>query len=481
MRAMIIGVPKGFHHEQWDRNYINILPAGVFALANHANLHGHRVRVMNAAVHGSHEAAMEVITRRMQEYRVEVIGIPVHWHLVGYDACWAARRIKQAFPACRVVLGGITASVFPAELMGACEAVDAVIRGDGEEPLRRLLDQWQLPAPEQDLAAVPNLCWRDGDRVVTNAQRYVASDEELSALDFSIGETMFDVGEYANGPGMLDVVAGEAAAVAKERMEDLAFSLNIGRGCSLDCAYCAGSRVSFERHFGRPQVAFRSVDAVLATVKRAFELGFRKLHVCFDAQSPGKDDYFITLFNRIRAEVSADITLMYECYNLPREALLEAVSTCFAAGILIISPCFFDADKMRRYKGYRFTRRQMEASLARIAGYDNLRAFVFFAITSLESWDDQAIDRRVAYMRSLKERFGCRASAMPVLAEPGSPRVSFPGMYDGADVPLTFEDFWEQWQRPLDRWSETLCHMPDINRVVDRVRRGLAMDALDRD
>ena len=478
MRAMIIGVPKGFHDPQWDRNYINILPAGVFALANHANRHGHQVTVMNAAVHGSLEAAMALITRRMEEHQVEVVGIPVHWHLVGYDACYAAQRIKEAFPSCKVVLGGITATVFAREFLGVCEAIDAVVQGDGEEPLRRLLDQWQLPEPQQDLGAVPNLCWRGPGQIVTNEQRYVATDEELSSLDFSIGETICDVGEYANGPGMLDVVAGEAATVTGERIEDLAFSLNIGRGCSLDCAYCAGSRVSFERHFGRPRVAFRSVEAVLATVERAVEQGFRKFHVCFDAPSPGKDDYFITLFRRIHAEVCADTTLMFECYNLPRSSMLEAISACFAGGILIISPCFFDAAKMRRYKGYHFTLQQMEASLARIAGYDNLRAFVFFAITSLEDWGGEAIDRRVAYMRSLKERFGCRASAMPVLAEPGSPRVCFPGMYQGADLPLTFEDFWEQWQLPLDHWSEKLCHMPEINEVVARVRQGLAMDSL---
>jgi hypothetical protein len=469
MKAMLLHVPKGFSSDDWRYNYINIMPMGLFSIAHFANGRGHGVKVMNAAVHRNREIALKLVFDRIEEGGFEVVGLPVHWHLSGYDACWAAERIKAAFPACHVVLGGITATVLAEELLDACAAVDAVVRGDGELPFAAYLDELAKPPPAREFSSVPNLCWRLDGRPATNAKIYVAARDAYSSFDFSVEDVLFDLAEYAAGPSFFDVIKGIPFDFFKERLEDKVYFLNVGRGCSLSCIYCAGSRVSFARYFHRDQVMYRSVDAVLETVKAAARIGFRKLHVCFDAPCAGKDDYFVSLFTRIRDEVPHDMSMLFETYDLPSKPFLDAFSSSFKEAIAIISPCFFDSEKMRRFKGYCFSREEMERTLEEIGGYPNLKAFVYFAITPLEEWDDEEIVERVLYMRHLAQTYGCKVSAMPILAEPGSPWVSVPELFGVPAIPLSFQDFWEEWQKPLDHWSEKLCHLPGVNRIVARI------------
>jgi hypothetical protein len=469
MKAMLLHVPKGFSSDDWRRNYINIMPMGLFSIAHFANRRGHDVKVMNAAVHQNRETALRLVFDRMENGGFEVVGLPIHWHLSAYDACRAAEEIKRAFPAFRVVLGGITATVLAEELLEACGAVDAVVRGDGELPFAAYLDELARPPSARDLSSVPNLCWRQDGRPATNAETYVATQDAYSAFDFSVEDVLFDLAEYAAGPSFFDVIKGIPFDFFTEKLEDKVFFLNVGRGCSVSCVYCAGSSVSFARYFHRDRVMYRSVDAVLETVKGAARTGFRKLHVCFDAPCAGKDDYFVSLFTRTREEVPHEMSMLFETYDLPSRRFLDAFSSSFQKAIAILSPCFFDSEKMKRFKGYHFSRAEMERALEEIRGYPNLEAFVYFAITPLEEWGDERIAERVLYMRHLAKTYGCKVSAMPVLAEPGSPWVSFPELFGEPAIPLTFRDFWEEWQKPLDRWSEKLCHLPGVNRIVERI------------
>jgi hypothetical protein len=469
MNALLLHVPKGFSSDDWRHNYINIMPMGVFSIAHFARARGHDVKVMNAAVYRDRDAAFRLILRRIAEGDIRVIGMPIHWHLSAHDVCAVATRIKTEVPNCRIVFGGNTASVFAEEFLQACAAADGVIRGDGELPFAAYLDEIAQRARTQDLSNVPNLCWRRGGIPTTNHDVYVAARDELSSFDFSPTDVLPDIAEYANGPGMLEAMRGKPFDLIGERIEDRCFFLNVGRGCSLSCVYCAGSRVSFARYFHRGEVAYRSIDAVLETVRRAAGAGFRKLHVCFDAPRDGKDDYFASLFARIRQEVPHDMSMFFETYDLPTTRFLEAMSASFREAVAIVSPCFFDPERMRRYKGYRFTREEMERTLRTIGEYPNLKAFVYFAITPLERWDEAAIVERAGYMRYLARAYGCRASAMPILAEPGSPWVAFPELFGEPSIPLSFADFWDEWRKPLDRWSEKLCHLPGVNRIVARL------------
>ncbi len=469
MRSIIVHIPKGFSADDWSHNYINVMPMGVFSIANYAVFAGHSCRVMNAAVYECREHALELVYRRIEQDGIGVVGLPLHWHLSGYDVCFAAEQIKDRFPECRVVLGGITATIFAKELLNACPAIDAVVMGDGEVAFASYLDVLDKPVDERDFGIVPNLCLRTDAGLFTSAKRQVDTDVEMGRYNFSIADCIYDVREYAGGPSMFDVIKGKRVDLLNQPIEDRAFFINIGRGCSLNCVYCAGSSVSFARYFHRQELTVRPAASVVRTVLDAVEVGFSKFHICFDAPFSGKDDYFAEIFTSIAAATNTDLSLLYETYNLPSRRFLDSFASSFNKATIMISPCFVESSLMQKYKGYHFTRSEMEDCLTQIGKYPNLNCFVYFAITCLENWNDDTIRELVLYMKQLKNRWGCQASAMPILAEPGSPWVAFGSMYADAALGLGFADFYREWQRPLNEWNPTLCNLPAINEVFARI------------
>jgi radical SAM superfamily enzyme YgiQ (UPF0313 family) len=81
------------------------------------------------------------VERRIAAYAPDVVGITAFTvQLADVHACVAvARRVKSVR---HVVLGGPHINDFPHESVGLA-GVDAVVKGEGQEPLRSLLDTWQ--------------------------------------------------------------------------------------------------------------------------------------------------------------------------------------------------------------------------------------------------------------------------------------------------------------------------------------------------
>ena len=152
----------------------------------------------------------------------DVLGLTCYWWDLTAQMN-LAERVKAVHPGTRVVLGGPAATNRGERLLHDCAAVDAVVRGEGEERLAELLRRdWR------DLSGLPRVAWRDPDGVVrTNPgrERALRFDEIPSPwvnLDFT--------------------PAGQHAV------------MQFSRGCPFRCKYCdwrqGGSRLrhaSFER------------------------------------------------------------------------------------------------------------------------------------------------------------------------------------------------------------------------------------------
>jgi B12 binding domain len=473
MRALLQGIPKGFWSEDWSRNFVNALPMGVFAIANFCNARGHDVRVANASVFGSREAAVDVLLRRLAERDVEVVGLPLHWHLAGYDVLRTATFLKEVRPSLRVVVGGLTASVYPREILETFPAVDAVIAGDGEVPFCSFLDALEALPQHTDFSAVPNLVWREGSSIRNNGIQYIATPEQLSMLDFSPQSTLCSPIEYANGLRLRDAVHGIPADLAGQPFEQRFFFMNIGRGCSYNCLYCGGSRLSHHQYTGREGVTVRSVDSVVADFERCHAAGFRRFHICFDPAFPNRQKYFEDLFDGVRRAIGSGCHLLFEAYGLPTRPFLEAASCAFSWVGIVVSPCFFDDSVRRECKGYSFTDEEMEAGLREIASVEHCRAFVYYAVTARERWDEAMVRSFADRAVRLRERTGAAVTVMPVFAEPGSPWISFPGEFGGRQFDFRFEDFLEFWRQPLTGWNERLTGVAGIDEVMARFEEAL--------
>jgi hypothetical protein len=473
MKAFIQGIPKGFWSDDWRHNFVNALPMGVFAIANYCKRQGHDVRVSNASVYGDRQTALEVMLRRIRDFGAEVVGIPLHWHLSGYDVLRTAQRIKETLPQVHVVLGGVTASAYPVEILEYSPFVDSVIVGDGEIPFCSLLDVLKFSPKDPDFSSVPNLVWRDADAIIKNGIGYVARAEELSDLDFSPQGSLLTMREYANGLRLEDAVNGIPFNLYGQDIGRRAFFMNIGRGCTYNCIYCGGSRVAHQRLAGRDGITVRKVTSVVADFQRCFTAGFRRFHICFDPEFPQKEQYFEELFESIRSSIGSECQLIFEAYNLPSRTFLESAGMTFAWVGIVISPCFFDLGIRRACKGYSFSDEAMEEKVKEIFSIQRCQPFIYYAVTPMEDWSDENLFKRIETICRLRSRTGVELTVLPIFAEPASPWVLFPEVFGKRKFSFDFRGFLQEWQRPLSGWNDHLTGIRGTARIMERFQGAL--------
>lgn len=124
-----------------------------------------------------------------------------------------ARALRERLPELWIVYGGVFPTYHARESLEACDAIDAVVRGEGEQTAVELLAAWERGA---SAAGVAGVVWRDGGEV-----RFERPRPPIVDLD------AFRPGwELVDWPGYKLFGCGRAAGV------------QFSRGCPLTCGYC---------------------------------------------------------------------------------------------------------------------------------------------------------------------------------------------------------------------------------------------------
>jgi anaerobic magnesium-protoporphyrin IX monomethyl ester cyclase len=168
--------------------------------------------------------------------RARLVGISSLFTPYAAEALEAARTVKRRLPGCVTVMGGHHATSFAAEVV-ADEAVDYVIRGEGEDVLPRLAD---AVCRGRHPGELPGLVQSDEcKQPVDSDAAWVRNLDRLPLPDFDFADHRF-----------------------YRRKEGAAWMLAASRGCPLACSYCAlgGNWPPYRR---------RSVSHVLAEIETA--------------------------------------------------------------------------------------------------------------------------------------------------------------------------------------------------------------------
>ena len=178
---------------------------------------------------------MDGFARELGKHRPDIVGITVYTTTF-VAAMEAARKVKEAFPAALVVVGGPHASVRPEECLESPH-VDVAVLGEGEETLRRIV---ACRAAGGDLASVPKIVYkRDGQAVATPVEPEVP---DLDALP----------------PPARDLVEMSRYRPAHGTFRRLpATNMITSRGCPFRCYFC--SKAVSGSHY-RAQSAKKTVD-----------------------------------------------------------------------------------------------------------------------------------------------------------------------------------------------------------------------------
>lgn len=165
MRVTLVQ-PSGFNFIPGQPDFSvlanRMAPLGILSLAAWLEQHGHPTAVYDclgplapATVEGQ---AAEILATEP-----DLVGFSATTS--GFmDAVDLATFLKAARPGLRVVVGSVHASSLGAPLLESFPELDLLCLGEGEGPLLDL-------AEGKALADIPNLVWRDGERIVTNPRR----------------------------------------------------------------------------------------------------------------------------------------------------------------------------------------------------------------------------------------------------------------------------------------------------------------------
>ncbi|HET7824903.1 MAG TPA: radical SAM protein [Anaeromyxobacter sp.] len=225
-----------------------------------------------AATAGPHEVAIhddvlhaggpDAVVQRARAWGAGAVGFQLNSFDVRSTAPYLA-RLRAELPGVVTLAGGPHPTALPEETLHLFGArLDYVIRGEGEDGFRRLLDALAAgsPGPEA-LAAVPGLAWRGADGAVRRNPTAVTDLETLPPPRWDL----LDPGRYPPAPHAAFFRRFPVAPVA------------VSRGCPYPCSFCAGSLVH------RREVRYRRIEAVLEELTTLHDRhGVREIHFVDD-------------------------------------------------------------------------------------------------------------------------------------------------------------------------------------------------------
>jgi radical SAM superfamily enzyme YgiQ (UPF0313 family) len=444
LTCMLVHAPKfdNWYKPLGDYIWINYLPMGMFALADNLVQHGHSAQIVHLGIEWIEDHAFDLVDY-VGKTRPAVVALSLHWHYQAYDVIKVAEAIKARFPDIFLCVGGFTASYYHREILEDFPCVDAVIQGDAEEPLLRLVEQ--VKKHTRNLHRVPNLTWHSDGAIVENEGFYCATEADLNALRFTNLALLKNYETYVNyfgHPFMWKKSFSKEANFHKLSIGSKTFPLAIGRGCPMTCTWCAGSALSQRFITRRTKPIYRSMDKILESINEALSYGYETMYVVFDPY-PGRQKFFIDLFAKIK-ENDIQCEMVFECHGLPTKPFMDAFHDTFPheESFLCISPDT-GSDRLRKiHKQSFYSNEELLDCLRHLRELGvNTEVFFTYGIPG-ETPDD--LQQTIRLKRFIKRNFK-NVRCIRVLSiemEPGAPWHREPQKYGIIHDREHFKDFY---------------------------------------
>ncbi|MBM3188455.1 MAG: radical SAM protein [Chloroflexi bacterium] len=394
------GVTLTTDRQTMGRPY-GLLPMGIVGLANMLRGQGIEVQGVNLPLEYRLDRAFDLRAWLRARSQARVVLIDLHWYEHSFGAIDVARICRQALPDRWIVLGGLTASAYAAEILSAHPAVDLIIRGDAERPLSTLVPLLLQAERRQDpsglLRQVPNLTYRQGESAAQSALGYTATQEELDALDFCSTSFLEHAFEYRRQQYVLPGTV--------EEMDTSGLGghwLCIARGCLYECAFCGGCRSAHRALAGRQGLVCRSPERVAEDLRCLAEAGVVQVALSHDLASLGRD-YWLALFERL-SEMGVRIGLYNEFFQLPDRAFIEVYAqyTQLAHSCVALSPLSGN-ERVRRLNGKAFTNVEFFAALEALRAC-GVPLIVYFSL-NLPGEDQSTFEETLSLARRVQDYY----------------------------------------------------------------------------
>ncbi|MGQ9680141.1 MAG: B12-binding domain-containing radical SAM protein [Candidatus Bathyarchaeia archaeon] len=421
------------------------MPLGTLALADLLDRHGYSAKIIHTGIEQVLNRGFK-IENIFKEYSPSVVGVDLHWFVHSYDAMRIAEKAKECSSA-KVVLGGFTASYFAEEILTEFGSVDAVIRGDAEEPLLEFMRR-----KDGDLREVPNLVFKVGGAVKESGRRFIADEAFLGGLDYTRFKLLSNYESYFN---MITQTGDLDPQPWKIRIRRHGW-VPMGRGCSVNCSYCGGGCDAQTLLTGRDKPVFYPKEKVVETLTRFEEMCIDSTYMDFDPYQ--NRERHLELFELIRKE-KIDISSELLLWSPSNRGFIAEFSKTFNPlySSLVISPESGSEEVRGKNKGFYYDNKELFRWLDE-ARLESVPVKVFFS--SGLSWETREnFQETIKLGKTILEEYPViEMVSNPIVMEPASKRYLNPEIFG---VNLKWRGFMDYYNR-FRRLAEGL---PEYSRL----------------
>lgn len=187
------------------------IPLGMVLMGGPLVDAGHEVWLLDNDLYGWEMARLIEEVRR---FAPDILLLGHTGSTAAHPTCLeTARALRAAFPALRLVYGGVYPTYAAESALRECPAIDVVVRGEGEATILDLVAAWEAGRP---LAEVEGIVWREEGQTRMNRPR--AAIPQLDA--------------YRPGWELVDWPRYDLYGMGR------AAGMQFSRGCPLTCTHC---------------------------------------------------------------------------------------------------------------------------------------------------------------------------------------------------------------------------------------------------
>jgi len=367
-------------------------PIGFMTILEYLERHGYSVRIINVALRMLRSRRFDV-EKLIRSLNTAAFGLDLHWLVHAQGGLELAKIIKKYHPQTPVIFGGLSASYYHEQLI-LYPQVDYVIRGDSaEEPLRQLLSAIKQKTSAED---VPNLTWKDGDRVRANELSNVPSD--LNGIAFDYRKIMRSSARHFDMVGHLPF---------RDWLSYPILATLSCRGCVHNCLICGGSAAAYRHICRRNAPAYRSAQLIAQDMALISQYTRAPIIILGDILQAGPQ-YAEDLLNQLKGKNMKN-HIALEFFSPPSREFLQMVADSIPNFNMQISPESHD-EKIRRAFGRAYDNHSLERSIENALELGCKRVDVFFMI-GLPGQTSQSVSQTIGYCEELLEKYGRNGSA----------------------------------------------------------------------
>jgi len=223
-----------------------MFPIGFISIGSYLEDQGIKVKIIDIAEKMLIDNNFNV-ENFLQKLNSNVYAVDLHWAVHSQGAIKIAEICKRYHPDSIVLLGGLTATHFADEIITNFPFIDCIIKGEGEEPVFRLISNINKFDKITAFRQTPNLIFIDKEERTIVKTETIKVVDNLDSFDFT----------------RLKLVEPGTRILTPPLSKSKIWSLPICRGCTFNCASCGGSCYAYKKMMNRESPAFRSPERLL--------------------------------------------------------------------------------------------------------------------------------------------------------------------------------------------------------------------------